>query len=215
MPKLSSKSAAADKALVLGHKHGRVPRVVREKQILDIAEKQFIEKGYEGTTVESVRLEAGVSRPIIYDHFGSKDDLYLACVKRTRSLYTEQLAEIWKSPDSPLKIIKKGSELFFGVIEENPERWLVLFSGWSGPKTGFVSEELLRLRQETIDLMVAQITQSVPFVDFEKADAFSNAMSAVGEQLGHWWLRNPDIPKERVVEHNLAFITGGLAQLLS
>ena len=87
MPSNNSKPKTKKKPKqVAGYKHGRVPREVRDKQILDIAEAQFIEKGYEGTSIESVRLEAEVSRPVIYDYYASKDNLYLACVKRARAI---------------------------------------------------------------------------------------------------------------------------------
>src|SRR4051812_30373164 len=70
---------------VAGHPHGRVPRAVREQQLLDVAKELFARKGYQGTSIEDIARGAGVTRPIVYDHFDSKDSLYLACVRGARN----------------------------------------------------------------------------------------------------------------------------------
>jgi len=199
---------------VAGYKHGRVPRVIREKQILDIAEQQFILMGYESTTVESVRLAAGVSRPIIYEYYGSKDDLYLACAKRVREQYETCLIEIWNHEVPFEESMQKASNLYFSLIEENPKRWQILFSGTSAPMSGELGEKLRLLRKKTIDLMKDRLQNMTSDVDPERADAFSHAIFAIGDHLGQWWLNNPNIPKFRVVGHHVAFIKSGLSDLL-
>lgn len=215
MPKNASKSAKPKSRpkLVAGHKHGRVPRAIREQQILDIAEKQFIEKGYADTTVESVRLEAGVSRPIIYEHYGSKDKLYLACVKRAREQYQEQMKAIWQHPGTPRELLMRGSELYFSIVEANPRRWLVLFSSAAVPMMGDLGDQLAELRQGTIDMMITLIKANAPGIDAERAEAIAQAIFAVGEHLGRWWLSHPEIPRERILSHHTSFILQGLSQL--
>ncbi len=193
-----------------GHKHGRVPKALREKQILDVAEELFIQLGYNETTVEAVRLAAGVSRPIIYDHYGSKDKLYIACVKRARAEYEEQLMGLWNDCKTPQERITRGTELYYSVIESNPKRWLVLFSGSSIPQFGELGEELAKLRQTTIDLMVNSIASYRPDVERKGAEAYANAIFAVGEQLGRWWLKNPQLPKAKVLEYHVSFISAAL-----
>lgn len=215
MTKKHENSSSDDKNVVAGHKHGRVPRATREQQILDIAEKQFIEMGYSDTTVESVRLTAGVSRPIIYEHFGSKDRLYLACVKRARKYYEESLLAVWKEPGNPQDKMIQGAEFYFGLVEENPKRWQVLFSGVAAPMFGELGDELTALQQGTIDRMSGLIMVQHPNADPEQVEIFSQAIFAVGDRLGRWWLSHPEVPKARLIKHHVGFISGGLAQLVS
>lgn len=195
------------------YKHGRVPRALREKQILDIAEQQFIEFGYEQTTVESVRLAAGVSRPMIYDYYGSKDCLYLACVKRARKEYEALLTQIWQQPGLPEELITESAKLYFSIVEKDPKRWQVLFGGTSVPMFGQLGDKLRELREGTIKIMVELLKLHVLDEDYERLDAFAHIIFAVGEHLGQWWLNNPTIPKERVIDHHVAFITNGLNSL--
>jgi len=199
---------------VAGYRHGRVPRAVREQQILDIAERQFIDKGYDSTTVESVRLEAGVSRPIIYDYYGSKEQLYLACVRRARQQYQDQLQAMSQSSGTPIELIRQACDLYLSIVEANPRRWLVLFSGSVVPAYGELGDALADLRQDLIDTVVELIKANAPNTNNERAEAIAQAIFAVGEHFSRWWLRRPDIPKERMVGHLTEFLLQGLFQLV-
>jgi len=76
---------------VNGYKHGRVPRAVRREQLLQLAEELFMEKGHGGFSIDDLCRAAGVSRPIIYEHFGSKDGIYIACLTGIRAEFEQAL----------------------------------------------------------------------------------------------------------------------------
>src|SRR5882757_4472745 len=78
---------------VAGYKHGRVPRAIREQQLLDLAEALFIDNGYAGFSIEDLCQAANVSRPVVYHHFGSKDGIYLACLRRIRDEFEAALID--------------------------------------------------------------------------------------------------------------------------
>ena len=63
--------------------HGRVPRAVRERQIVELAEKLFSERGYPGSSMDELARRAGVTKPVVYELFGSKDGLFRACLERS------------------------------------------------------------------------------------------------------------------------------------
>ena len=54
----------------------------RREQLLDIGRKLFAERGFEGTSVEEIAAQAGVSKPVVYEHFGGKEGLYAVVVDR-------------------------------------------------------------------------------------------------------------------------------------
>lgn len=192
----------------------RLPRAQREQQLLDVAETLFIAQGYEETSIEDVARAAGVSRPIIYDHHGSKEGLYLACVKRARARYAEQLEQALSSSTDPREQIRAGAEVFFAIFEHDPQRWTVLFGGSAVPLFGELGEQLHQLRETSIAKVAAVIQAEAPGADPERVDAFAHAISGVGEQLGRWWLQHPDIPRDRIVEHYTDFIWNGVGQLV-
>src|SRR5690348_8425984 len=57
-----------------------VPRAEREEQIVRLATAEFARAGYAGASVAAIARQAGISKPLIYQYFGSKDGLYLACL---------------------------------------------------------------------------------------------------------------------------------------
>src|ERR671910_2856652 len=54
----------------------------RREQLLDIGRTLFAERGFEGTSVEEIAARAGVSKPVVYEHFGGKEGLYAVVVDR-------------------------------------------------------------------------------------------------------------------------------------
>ena len=54
----------------------------RREQLLDIGRSLFAERGFEGTSIEEIAAQAGVSKPVVYEHFGGKEGLYAVVVDR-------------------------------------------------------------------------------------------------------------------------------------
>jgi AcrR family transcriptional regulator len=67
-----------------------VPRLDRETQILDIASEQFGTHGFAATSVAAIAERAGISKPLIYNYFGSKEGLYEACLDRGGALLADE-----------------------------------------------------------------------------------------------------------------------------
>jgi AcrR family transcriptional regulator len=74
----------------------RLPAAERREALIDTALKVFSEGSYRGTTTAEIAREAGVSEPILYRHFESKRDLYLACIeeswRRLRTVWEQAVA---------------------------------------------------------------------------------------------------------------------------
>src|SRR5687767_14969672 len=127
--------------LIAGHKKGRVPRALREQQILDIAEALFLSRGYDGTSIEEICRAADVSRPVVYDLIGNKAAIYLACVRRVRGVFEQTLGEAAGSTTDPLQKLQLGLDEWFKLLEDDP-RILELLYGKAG--IGELADELAR-----------------------------------------------------------------------
>jgi len=192
----------------------RLPRAEREQQLLDVAERLFIEKGYERTSIEDVARAAGVSRPIVYDHHGSKDGLYIACVRRARGKFLERMFERVSEVTDPVQQLRAGADAFFSYIEEDPDRWTVLFGSAAVPLFGKFGEELVEIGFETIAGTTALLRAAAPDADPERLELLAQSIAGAAVQLGRWWTRNRTVPRERVVERYTEFISRGVQDLL-
>ncbi|HUA73356.1 MAG TPA: TetR/AcrR family transcriptional regulator [Solirubrobacteraceae bacterium] len=189
-----------------------MPRAVREQQLLDVAEEQFAANGYGGASIEVIARVAGVSRPIVYDHFGDKEGIYIACLRRARHELEEMILQAVAQAGTPREMIEAGTAAYFEFVERRGQRWAVLFGGveLAGP----AAEEIARLRFETVARIQELIAAIAPGADAETIEAFSHAVSGSSEQVAKWWRANPGVERERVIALQVAFAWNGIRQLL-
>jgi AcrR family transcriptional regulator len=185
---------------------------VREQQLLDVAEEQFAAHGYGGASIEVIARLAGVSRPIVYDHFGDKEGVYVACLRRARGELEEMILLATASARTPREMLERGTEAYFEFVERRGQRWTVLFGGieLAGP----AAEEVARLRFETVGRIRDLLGAIAPGVDTGTLDAFAHAVSGSSEQVAKWWRANPQFSRAQVVAHQVAFAWTGISQLL-
>lgn len=187
----------------------------REEQLLDVAEELFTEHGYEGVSLEDIARGANVTRPIVYQHYGSKDGVFLGCVRRARTQFEHTILErVNAASDELHDQISAGSSAYFDLIESNPHRFALLFTT-SASLRGELADELTTLRAGTIDAIAALARRQRPDLKPEAAAAFAYAVSGIGEQLGRWWLTKPSMTKRRVLTYYTAAVEGTVASILS
>ncbi len=193
----------------------RLTKQARARQLLAVAEELFATQGYEATSIEDIARAAGVSRPIIYAHFGSLEGVLLACVERALDAYKHALAEAVRSvgPDDPASAIERGSQVYFSLIERDPQRWALLFSTTTA-LSGEFAQRLADVRFAVVDLIADLVRAAAPNVPDEHIDAAAHAIAGAGMQYGYWWLRHPNMPRDRVVGYYRDFIVGGVRALL-
>ena len=190
----------------------RLTRTEREKQLLDVALRLFIERGYQGTSIEELARAAGVTRPIIYAHFGSKDGIYLACLRRARQELDARFAAISGISSDLTERLRLGIDAYFGFVESHREAWSILFGGGVAV-AGPAAEEATRMRFATVKGITELMTGVLPHVDRRTLEAYSHAVSGAGEQLAKWWLDNPALTREQMTTYMQAFAWHGLQRL--
>jgi hypothetical protein len=148
----------------------------------------------------------------IFFPFGKK--VGSACVRRAREQYLERLVDRVSSARGPQEQLRAGADAFFSFVEQDPDRWMVLFGGPAVPFFGALGDELTAIRFETIEGTAAVLRAAAPEAEPEQVEILAQSISGAAVQLGRWWTRNPSVPRERVVTHSTDFITNGVLQLL-
>jgi AcrR family transcriptional regulator len=204
-------SARPATPLVNGYRHGRVPRAVREQQLLDIAERQFAERGYDSVSIEEIAQLAGVSRPMVYDYLGDKEAIYLGCLRRARGELEKLILAAAAGASTPRQTLERATAAYFEFVERRGQQWMVLFggAGLSGP--GALEAE--RLRFATVARIRDLIVSLEPGVDPGTAELFAHAISGSAEQVAKWWRANPELDRSEVLDRQAAYAWGGLSQL--
>jgi AcrR family transcriptional regulator len=193
-----AKAATTQQGSVNGYKHGRVPREVRRTQLLELAEVLFMEKGYGGFSIDDLCRAAGVSRPIVYEHFGSKDGIYLACLRRIRAELEQALLAAAGDGTDLRSTTRNASEAWFSIVQRDPQRWSLVYGGATG-LVGPLADQLAELRDITVAQIGLIVRQYAPRASDDEVTLWAHAASGAGEQLGRWWLRHPRIARKRIV----------------
>ena len=97
----------------------------RRQQLLDIGRKLFAERGFEGTSIEEIAAQAGVSKPVVYEHFGGKEGLYAVVVDREVEHLTSFAMTQLQGPHTQPKFEAATASLLH-YIEENADGFRIL-----------------------------------------------------------------------------------------
>src|ERR671934_158665 len=92
-----------------------------EAQMVAAAERLFSERGYHGVSMDEIATASGITKPMLYDYFGSKEGLFLACVERARGRLFEEIAAAVRGASEPEEALRAGVEAFLSFADEQRE----------------------------------------------------------------------------------------------
>lgn len=129
----------------------RLPRAVREQQMLDAAVEMFSRNGYHETSMDVIAAEAEISKPMLYLYYGSKEELFGACLNRELSRFIEAVRADIDLKQSPRKLLRSTIRAFMHYIDANRASWIVLYQ--QATSSQMYSHTVLEGRERIIDLV--------------------------------------------------------------
>ncbi|MFT5484190.1 MAG: AcrR family transcriptional regulator [Halieaceae bacterium] len=186
----------------------RLPRSERRQQLLNVARDVFAEHGFDATALEQIAEQAGVSRPILYSHFGDKEGLFEAVVDREIVRLTAVVSQSLALPGEPEELLERALRVFFTDMNENRAGHRVLTHDVPlGQSNSGLAEMLANLGAEiTSVIMKVRATNDVGPTS---APIFASALLGACFQIGSWWRENPDVSVDDVVSHTVSLFWGG------
>jgi AcrR family transcriptional regulator len=106
----------------------RLPRAVREQQMLDAAVQMFSVNGYHETSMDTIAAEAQISKPMLYLYYGSKEDLFGACLDREMSRFIDAVRADIDFRQSPKDLLRTTIGAFLRYIDANRASWIVMYT---------------------------------------------------------------------------------------
>src|SRR5881392_2327171 len=132
----------------------RVPRAVREREMLAVAERVFTERGYHAASMGEIAEACGVTKPMLYAYFGSKEGLFAACGIPAGEQLRARIAELaGETPASPDEQLWRGLLAIFRRIDENRETWLLLYPPDAPPPSGALGARAAMSRAAMVELV--------------------------------------------------------------
>jgi AcrR family transcriptional regulator len=196
-------SAAAPQ--VEDFKHGRVPRPVRERQLLELAEGLFAERGYAGASMDELARRAGVTKPVVYELFGSKDGLFGACVDRSIERLAADISTAVRAQDEPEARLRAGGLAFIRFAAGNRVAWDLMSMGGSFEQK---ARAVRSSQAELIRELMAEMARDD--IDQRELEVAAHAVNAAYEGVAHWMWAHPDVPIEQIADWIADLLIPGL-----
>ncbi|WP_072811838.1 TetR/AcrR family transcriptional regulator [Rhodococcus zopfii] len=183
----------------------RLPRAVREQQMLDAAVEVFSENGFHETSMDAIAARASISKPMLYLYYGSKDELFAACIGREGQRFVEALAPAGDPTLPPRAQLRVALESFLGFVDEHRHSWMVLYRQ-ALAQQAFASQvrgSRDRLIELTAHLLESSTREPEPDMDFNiMAVALVGAGEAVADRIAGGEI---DVVKAADLLENLAW----------
>jgi AcrR family transcriptional regulator len=185
--------------------HGRVPRAVRQRQLVELAEQLFAERGFARTSMEELARRAGVTKPVIYELFESKDGLFRACVDRAIERMADSIVEAFRSETEPEARLRAGGLAFLRFARDNRVAWDLM------AMQGRFADQAQAVRRDQAQLIRTLMEEIAPEgTDPQELEAVAYAVNSAYEGAAHWMWEHPDAPVEQVADWIVALLLPGL-----
>jgi AcrR family transcriptional regulator len=187
--------------------HGRVPREVRRRQIVELAEELFAERGYAGASMDELARRAGVTKPVVYEAFGSKDGLFRACVERAFARMAESVAAAVRAQTDPEARLRAGGLAFLRFAADNRVAWdLMAMDGG-----GRFADQTPGVRRSQAKLIYELMLEgAADDVDGRELEAAAYAVNSAYEGAALWMWEHPETPIDQVADWIVDLLIPGL-----
>lgn len=188
----------------------RIPAAERRKRIVKAARTVFAATGYEASSLDEIAAKAKITKPVLYDHFESKQDLYTKVLEdASEELLTSLLDTLGAPAADPRARVVSALDVLTEWIASHADYWRLLFREPAGPRA------VVRAHREVRARASAAIARELLDEKAMKRDPERLAMTAeilAGgiHSLTEWWYRHRDVPPSKVRDAAVAVLWDGL-----
>ncbi|PRY46648.1 TetR/AcrR family transcriptional regulator [Umezawaea tangerina] len=183
----------------------------RREQLLDVARALFAEKGYEVTSVEEIAHRAGVSKPVVYEHFGGKEGIYAVVVDREMEALMDQIVGAL-SGGHPRELLEQAACALLDYIEGSSDGFRILVRDSPvASSTGTFSSLLNDIASQVESILGTHFSRQG--YDRELAALYSQALVGMVALTGQWWLEVRKPKKDEVAAHLVNLAWKGLSHM--
>lgn len=202
---------AADSDQKVRVRRKRMTGKERRQQLLGIGRELFAERGYDASSVEEIAARAGVSKPVVYEHFGGKEGIYAVVVDREMRTLLDMMGEALTADHARSKI-EKAALALLRYVEENTTGFRVLTrDSHVASGTGSFASLINDIASQVEHIMVAEFEERG--YDPALAPMYAQALVGMWALTGQWWLEVRKPRRDVVAAHLVNLAWNGLSSL--
>ena len=159
----------------------RLARADRERLMLRAAGDSFSTHGFHRSSMDDIARAAGVTKPMLYRYFGSKEGLYAAYLRMTGHELIDRIRAPETRDQPPQARLRAGLRAFLTYVKEHRAGWIVLHGESTAPTDAHIAREIAELRARIISMLTTLL----------RDEALAHAFTGAAESLATWWLNQP------------------------
>ena len=176
----------------------RLPRSERRAQLLQAAQEVFVSNGYHATSMDDIAERAGVSKPVLYQHFTSKLELYLALLDGRASELVDRIREAMDRSEDNKERVNEAMRAYFDFVDSQGEAFRLVFES-DQRNDPAVAERVLRMETECVAALADTIMADTQ-VDKARAELLATGLVGAAEVAARKWIASGRVvPKEEAV----------------
>ncbi|SDQ44601.1 TetR/AcrR family transcriptional regulator [Thermostaphylospora chromogena] len=177
----------------------RLPRLARRRQLLSAAQEVFVERGYHAAAMDEIAERAGVSKPVLYQHFPGKLELYLALLDlHVDDMVARCRAALDSTTDNKQRV-QAAIGAFFDFVSSQGEAFRLVFES-DLRNVAPVRQRMERSLRESAD-MISQVIQEDTGCSSDEAHLLGVGLVGMAEVSARYWLSSQgSIPKEAATQ---------------
>jgi AcrR family transcriptional regulator len=184
----------------------------RREQLLDIGRSLFAQRGFDATSVEEIAQKAGVSKPVVYEHFGGKEGLYAVVVDREMSSLLDSITGALTSTGHPRELLERAALALLDYIEQSTDGFRILVRDSPvAQSTGSFASLISDAASQVEHIMVNQFKERG--FDPKHAPMYAQMLVGMVALTGQWWLDARKPKKAEVAAHLVNLAWNGLSGL--
>ncbi|MEU9011353.1 TetR/AcrR family transcriptional regulator [Streptomyces sp. NPDC048479] len=211
---IDGNTSSTDKSRPSGSRRARRVRMTgaeRREQLLDIGRTLFAEKGFEGTSVEEIAAKAGVSKPVVYEHFGGKEGLYAVVVDREMRQLLDMVTSALTA-GHPRELLEQAAFALLDYIETYTDGFRILVRDSPvAQSTGTFASLISDIATQVEDILGLEF--KARGFDPKLAPLYAQALVGMVALTGQWWVDARRPKKAEVAAHLVNLAWHGLGSL--
>lgn len=163
----------------------RLPAARRKEQLLDVALHEFAQRGFHTTSMHEVADAAGVTKPVLYQHFPSKRALYLELLRDVGARLLRAITDATSEAGGPREQVERGLGAYFRFVAEHRAAYRLMFGGGTRRDEEFAAETT------RVERAMAEVIAGLIEVDGLDADdrlLFAYGIVGLAEGTTRWWV---------------------------
>jgi len=182
----------------------------RREQLIVIGRKLFADKGFEATTVEEIASRAGVSKPVVYEHFGGKEGLYAVVVDREIRSLLDAITGALTTGSHARVLLEQAALALLDYIENSTDGFRILVrDSPTGQATGSFASLISDVASQVEHMLAAEFKRQK--LDPKAAPIYAQMLVGMVALTGQWWLDSRKFKKADVAAHLVNLAWNGLS----